>query len=64
MKLAQTSGEIAKLWLRMRATQTHSSWPGLTRPSINLRKGSCSKKMDYRVKPGNDGLMGTLQRSR
>jgi hypothetical protein len=57
IKLAQTSGEIAKLWLRMRATQTHSSWPGLTRPSINLRKGSYSKKMDCRVKPGNDGLM-------
>ena len=58
IKLAQTCGEIARLCPRMNATQSRSSWPGLARPSINLRKGSYSKKMDCRVKPGNDGLIG------
>src|SRR6202051_2235168 len=34
---------------------THSSCPGLTRASITLHK-NLSKKMDCRVKPGNDVL--------
>jgi hypothetical protein len=33
-----------------------SSYAGLTRVSINLRKAYFSKKMDGRVKPGHDGL--------
>ena len=37
-------------------TQTHSSCPDLIRASINLRDKLFSKKMDHRVKPGDDDL--------
>jgi hypothetical protein len=32
----------------------------LIRASINLRKKALSKKMDHRVKPGDDDLMGMM----
>ena len=35
--------------------QTHPSCPDLIRASINLRN-NFSKRMDHRVKPGDDGL--------
>jgi len=64
IKLALIRGEIAKLWLqeccclklRLVCTQTHSSCPDLIRASIHLRKKFLLKKMDCRVKPGNDVL--------
>jgi hypothetical protein len=37
------------------ASTLSTSCAGLTRASINLEK-SLSKKMDCRVKPGNDGV--------
>jgi hypothetical protein len=40
----------------LRIAKSHSSCPGLTRASIHLRK-SLAKKMDCRVKPGNDGAV-------
>jgi hypothetical protein len=39
---------------RASVNQHKSSYAGSTRVSIHLRK-SLSKKMDCRVKPGNDG---------
>ncbi len=39
-----------------------SSYAGLTRVSINFHDKHFSKKMDCRVKPGNDGC--ALRRSR
>jgi hypothetical protein len=39
------------------ASTLSASCPGLTRASIQLRK-NLSKKMDCRVKPGNDGVGG------
>jgi hypothetical protein len=36
--------------------ETHPSCPDLIRASINLRKKVPSKKMDHRVKPGDDDL--------
>src|SRR5882724_1915252 len=36
--------------------KTHPSCPDLIRASINLRQKVFSKKMDHRVKPGDDGL--------
>ena len=36
--------------------ETHPSCPDLIRASINLRKEVLSKKMDHRVKPGDDDL--------
>ena len=44
---------------RSRVDTHHSSCPGLTRASITLRK-SPSKKMDCRVKPGNDRALPRL----
>src|ERR1700681_4189116 len=38
------------------ATQTRSSCPDLIRASINLRNKAFSKRMDHRVKPGDDDL--------
>src|SRR5260221_13687393 len=38
-------------------TQIHSSCPDLIRASIHLRKKVVSKKMDHRVKPGDDDFM-------
>src|SRR5580704_12745762 len=35
--------------------QPHLSCPGLTRASIQLREKHFPKRMDCRVKPGNDG---------
>jgi hypothetical protein len=60
----ETCGEIAKLCLLTRllfeinlvCTQKHSSCPDLIRASIHLPKKLFSKKMDCRVKPGNDDL--------
>jgi hypothetical protein len=37
------------------AAYPHMSPAGLTRGSILLRKNVFAKKMDCRVKPGNDG---------
>jgi hypothetical protein len=34
----------------------YSSYAGLTRVSIHLRKKHFAKKMDCRVKPGNDDV--------
>jgi hypothetical protein len=36
--------------------ETHPSCPDLIRASINLRDKPFSKKMDHRVKPGDDDL--------
>src|SRR5260221_9211557 len=47
------------VWNRDVDANTHSSWPGLTRASISLRKNifeEDGKKMDCRVEPGNDGM--------
>jgi hypothetical protein len=37
-------------------TQARSSCPDLIRASINLRNKAFSKRMDHRVKPGDDDL--------
>jgi hypothetical protein len=36
--------------------QPHSSLPGLTRQSIDLREESFCRKMDARVKPAHDDI--------
>src|SRR5260221_3998883 len=46
-----------------RATQKHSSCPGLTRASIYFAR-AFSKQMDCRVKPGNDILMAFARNTR
>jgi hypothetical protein len=42
--------------VRLESGRRHSSCPGLTRASINLRKTIFRRKMDCRVEPGNDGV--------
>jgi hypothetical protein len=41
------------------ATQSHSSCPDLIRASIHLRNKLLSKRMDHRVKPGDDKYQPT-----
>jgi hypothetical protein len=42
--------------------KTHPSCPDLIRASIHLRKKSFSKKMDHRVKPGDDDFTAPAER--
>src|SRR5258707_2008398 len=55
-KLARKAAARSRSCALNRATQKHSSCPGLTRASIYFA-GAFSKQMDCRVKPGNDILM-------
>jgi hypothetical protein len=48
---------MARLARFANASTLSASCAGLTRASIHLRK-SLSKRMDCRVKPGNDGVGG------
>jgi hypothetical protein len=48
--------EIEFVEMATSAPQTYSSCPDLIRASINLRDNRFSKKMDHRVKPGDDEL--------
>jgi hypothetical protein len=46
------------------APHSASSWPGLTRPSIQFRETRLTQTMDCRVKPGNDDKQTSAAQTR
>src|SRR5258705_4059776 len=62
-KLARKAAARSRNCALNRATQKHSSCPGLTRASIYFAR-AFSKQMDCRVKPGNDILRAFARKAR